>query len=76
MRSSTAWTSGTTLLAVDRIEASLGPAGGVQHRPFLCDVNLVAGKHSLDALFGSSFVGQFEQLVEGFIGNTVFRVIE
>ena len=75
--SSTAWTCGTTFSPSTTMDAPLGRAQGhVQDRPLLRDVDFVAAKHGVDPRSQARFLGQFEEQLEGFVGDAVLRVIE
>ena len=65
------------ILAVDEDGCAFGRAQGhVQDRALFRDVDLVSAKHGVDPRSQSRFLGQFEEELEGFVGDAILRVIE
>ena len=59
------------------MDVSFGRAQGhVQDRPLLRDVDLLAAKHGVDPRSQARFLGQFDEKLEGFVGDAVLRVIQ
>ena len=77
MRSSTAWTSGTTFMPSTTMEASFRRAQRhVQDRAVFRYVDLLAPEHGVDARAQARFPGQLHQQPQGLVGDPVLRIIE
>ena len=77
MRSSTAWTSGTTSVAVDDDRRARGRAqGDVQDGAVLRDVDVLAGEHRVDPLAEPGLLGELDEQAQRLVGDPVLRVVE
>ena len=75
--SSTAWTCGHHVLAIDDDRCSSRRAQGhVQDSAVFRDVDLLAPEHGVDALAQSGFLGELQEQLERFVGDAILRVIE
>ena len=48
----------------------------VQHGAIFCEVDFLAAEHGVDSLAHAGLRRQLQQELEGFVGNSVLRVIE
>ncbi len=48
----------------------------VEHRTILCDVNLVAAKHRIDALSQARFFRQINQKLQRLVRDAILRIIQ
>ena len=77
IRSSTAWTSGTTSSPSTRIDApSRRAQRHVQHGALLGDVDLLAAEHRVDALAQPDSSASSQQQLQRLVGDAVLRVVE
>ena len=82
MRSSTSWTSGTTLSTApsvaDRAEhrVAVGPQGDVEHRPVLGDVDPLAAEHRFAPLGDAGRAGDGEQGGEHGVVDALLGVVD
>src|SRR5208282_1542074 len=58
------------------LRASWSSQCNVQHRAAFRDVDLLATKHCVTTVSNASLVGQLYQQPNGFIGNSVLRIVE
>ena len=68
---------GHHVLAVDKNLRPLRRAQRhVQHRPPFGEVDLVAAKHGIDPRLQTRLLRQFDQQLDGLVGNAILRVVE
>ena len=49
--------------------------GSMQHRPFLCHVDLLAAEHCLDALLHARLVGKAKEQAKSLIDHAILGVV-